>query len=304
MGRAAAKRLVMLLLSGVARVVAPVVGLLARFEAPTGAFIKHGVLPVPLHYYQPVFDPATIPEAVWTRRHDLPGIDFREDAQLELLRELGRHGDETDWPAERQGDSYYTGSGAFGASSAYLLHAFVRHFAPRRVVEVGAGHSTLIFRGALDMNGAGTLTTIDPNPDERVNRLPVDELIPQPVEGVPIERFTDLDAGDMVFIDSSHVVRMGGDVNYLYLDVLPRLRPGVLVHIHDIQLPYEYPRSYPPRYFWTEQYLLQAFLTHSPRWEVLLGGFMIQRDHPDAFGAAFPHTAGHRATSSFYMRAA
>src|SRR4051794_35998509 len=180
MPKRAAKRVVMLLLAGLARVVAPLAGLLARYEVPPRAFIKHGVVPVPLHYYQPVFDPATIPEPVWTRRHDLPGIDFRDDAQLELLRQLGSHGDETDWPAERQGDSYYTGSGAFGASPAYLLPAFVRHFKPQRVVEVGAGHSTLIFRGALDMNAGGTLTTIDPNPDERVQRLPVDELIPQP----------------------------------------------------------------------------------------------------------------------------
>jgi predicted O-methyltransferase YrrM len=293
----------MAMLGAVAWVVAPVVGLLARREVGRETFIRRGVLPVPLHYYQPVFDPTTIPDRVWDRRHDLPGLDFREQSQLELLHSLAEHGDETNWPAERQGDSYYTGSGAFGAASAYLLHAFVRHFKPNRVVEIGAGHSTLIFRGAIDMNGTGTLTTIDPNPDERVNRLPVDELIAEPVEAVPVERLAGLAAGDMLFIDSSHVIRMGGDVQYLYLDVLPRLKPGVLVHIHDIQLPYEYPRSYAPRYFWTEQYLLQAFLTQNPRWEVLLGGFMLQTDHPDAFREVFPNTAGHRVTSSFYMRA-
>jgi hypothetical protein len=107
----------------------------------------------------------------------------------------------------------------------------------------------------------------------------------------------------LLFIDSSHVIRMGGDVQFLYLDVLPRLKPGVLVHIHDIQLPYEYPRSYPPRYFWTEQYLLQSFLTHNARFEVLLGGHMLQTDHPDVFREVFPRTAGHRVTSSFYTRA-
>lgn len=303
MGRAVVKRGALFVLAPVAWVIAPVVALLARWGMAPETFIKRGVLPVALHYYQPVFDPATIPDRVWDRRHDLPGIDFREDAQLEMLRRLADHGDETDWPAERRGDGYYTGSGAFGASSAYLLHAFVRHFKPNRVVEVGAGHSTLIFRGALDMNGRGTLTTIDPNPDERVNSLPVDELISERVEAVPIERLTSLGTGDMLFIDSSHVTRMGGDVQYLYLDVLPRLRPGVLVHVHDIQLPYEYPRSYPPRYFWTEQYLLQAFLTHNPRWEVVLGGFMLQTDHPDVFCDVFPRTTGHRTTSSFYMRA-
>jgi predicted O-methyltransferase YrrM len=303
MARAAAKRGLGAVLSVVAWLVAPVVGLLARFEVGREIFLKRGVLPVPLHYYQPVFDPATVPDSVWTRRHDLPGIEYRERAQLELLRELGAHGDETEWPAERQGPGYYTGSGSFGASSAYLLHAFVRHFKPGRVIEVGAGHSTQIFRGALDMNGGGTLTTIDPYPQEQVDAPPADELIAEFVEKVPVERFSGLGAGDMLFIDSSHVIRTGGDVQYLYLDVLPRLQPGVLVHVHDIQLPYEYPRSYPPRYFWTEQYLLQAFLSHNPRWEVLMAAFALQTDHPDAFREAFPGTAGHRVTSSFYMRA-
>jgi predicted O-methyltransferase YrrM len=303
--RGQVKRVAVWVLSGVAWVLAPLVSLLARREVGREIFVKRGVLPVPLHYYQPVFDPATVPARVWERRHDLPGIDYREDAQLALLRELGEHGDETDWPDRAPADGgYHTGSGSFGASSAYLLHAFVRHFEPGRVIEVGAGHSTQIFRGALDMNGSGKLTTIDPYPQEQVARPPADELIAEPVEAVDVERFAELTAGDMVFIDSSHVLRTGGDVQYLYLDVLPRLQPGVLVHVHDIQLPYEYPRSYPPRYFWTEQYLLQAFLTQNPRWELLLAAYAIQTDHPEAFRKAFPHTAGHRVTSSFYMRAA
>lgn len=304
MGRAVVKRAAMAVLRCVAIVVAPVVALLARREVGRDVFVKRGVLPVPLHYYQPAFDPDTVPERVWSRRHDMPGVDWREDAQLELLRSFAEHGDETDWPAEKTGETYYTGSGSFGAASAYLLHAFVRHYKPGRVIEVGAGHSTLIFRGAIDMNGSGTLTTIDPYPGEQVHGLPVDELIAEKVESVPVERFEELGAGDMLFIDSSHVIRTGGDVQFLYLDVLPRLKPGVLVHIHDIQLPYEYPRSYPPRYFWTEQYLLQAFLAHNPRFEVLLGGYMLQTDHPDVFREVFPRTAGHRVTSSFYMRSA
>ena len=98
-------------------------------------------------------------------------------------------------------------------------------------------------------------------------------------------------------------------MTFLYLEVLPRLAPGVIVHVHDVQFPYDYPRVYPdgaagPRYFWNEQYLLQAFLALNPDFEVLLAGHFLQRDHPDEFARSFPglRRGTHRATSSFYMR--
>jgi len=297
-------------LRALSRASAPVVAPIARWGIGAEYSLRRGFLPVPLHYYQPIFDAEAIPESVWERKHDLPGIDFNERGQLELLRELARFGPECSWP-ERASSGYYAQNGTFGYSSAALLHAMIRHFAPGRLIEVGAGMSTLLIRSALELNGAGLLTTIDPNPREQVRDLPErSEIIAEPVERMPVEVFEGLERNDMLFIDSSHVVRTGGDVNYLYLDVLPRLAPGVIVHIHDIQLPYEYHKAYStrrnaPRLFWTEQYLLQAFLTHNPRWEILLAGYWAQREQPDLFQAAFPHWRpdAHRLTTSFYMRA-
>jgi predicted O-methyltransferase YrrM len=304
------KRPASVALGAFSRVSAPAVGIVARRGSGTDHCLKSGFLPVPLHYYQPIFDPDAIPESVWERRHDLPGIDFNEQRQLALLQEFGKFGEECCWP-EHATSGYYAQNGSFGYSSGAVLHAAIRYFAPRRVIEVGAGMSTLLLTAALKINDGGLLTTIDPNPREQVSDLPERcEIVRKPAERIPLETFEALERNDVLFIDSSHVVRTGGDVNYLYLDVLPRLKPGVVVHIHDIQLLYEYFRAYSarqdaPRLFWTEQYLLQAFLTHNSKWEILLAGYWVQRDRTEQFQAAFPYWRPnvHRLTTSFYIRA-
>jgi predicted O-methyltransferase YrrM len=298
------------MLRAFSRVSAPAVALVARWGIGAEYYLRKGFLPVPVHYYQPIFDPNAIPDSVWERKHDLPGIEFNEERQLTLLREFGKCGEECRWPEHAVG-GYYAQNDTFGYSSGALLHAAIRYFAPRQVIEVGAGMSTLLITAALHANERGLLTTIDPNPREQVFDLPERcEIVPKPVEAIPVETFERLGCDDILFIDSSHVIRTGGDVNYLYLDVLPRLKSGVVVHIHDIQLPYEYFKTYStrrnaPRLFWTEQYLLQALLTNSSRWEVLLAGYWVQRDRAEHFQRAFPHWSpdAHRLTTSFYMRA-
>jgi predicted O-methyltransferase YrrM len=305
------RRVAVVVLRGFSRFTAPVMGLVARHGIGTEYHLRHGFLPVPVHYYQPIFDSQTVLDPVWSRRHDLPGIEFNTQAQLRFVDELGRYGTECRWP-EWATDGYCAQNASFGYSSGALLHAMIRHLAPRRVIEIGAGSSTLLIKAALACNGEGLLTTIDPNPREHVSDLPERcEVVVERVECTPLSRFKELDRNDLLFIDSSHVVKTGADVNFVYLDVLPRLRPGVVVHIHDIYLPYEYPKTYSARkagqrMFWTEQYLLQAFLTHNGSCEVLLAGYWLQRERPEVFGAAFPswNPEAHRLTSSFYIRVA
>jgi len=134
-------------------------------------------------------------------------------------------------------------------------------------------------------------------------------LLIQKVEDVGVDFFSSLDDGDILFIDSSHVVRTGGDVPFLYMEVLPRLRKGVLVHIHDIFLPLAYPKEYviKKRCFWNEQYLLQAFLTYNDAFEVLLCGSYLHLKHLEELRSTFPPPAGlgvheNYFSSSFWMR--
>lgn len=292
------------------RLAAPVAAASARTGIGAAEWMRYGVLPVAAHYYQPIFNPDDLPDDLWNRAHELAGVDLRVESQRALLARLAPYGSEPAWPPGPDAVGYHWDNASFSYSSAVLLYSIVRHFRPAAVIEVGAGMSTLVLAEALARNGGGVLTTIEPHPRE----APLFEtagarLIAKPVQDVSLRTFEGLRSGDVLFIDSSHVVKTGGDVNYLYLEVLPRLRSGVIVHIHDIYLPYEYDRTYSgrtdaPRFFWTEQYLLQALLSENPRWEVLMAGYLLQRDYASEVAAAFPgwEPSRHRPTTSFYIR--
>ena len=146
---------------------------------------------------------------------------------------------------------------------------------------------------------------IDPFPRDFVrNGLPgLQSLITKKVQEIDLEFFSQLQSGDILFIDSSHTVKIGGDVNYLFLEVLPRLKPGVIVHVHDIFLPFEYRRDWVQDEFrfWNEQYLLQAFLAFNSEFEVLLANAYLNHCHQEDLKAAFPNLLSW-ASGSFWMR--
>lgn len=260
-----------------------------RWERTYRAWERAGVTPIRHHYYQPVFDAHLVPEEVWTFRDPLTGVDLNVASQLNLLHQF-RHRNELarfphGTPTEPLG--FFHGNRSFDGIDAEVLYLVLRHFRPRRVVEVGSGWSTRLILTALRQNAAegvpGRLTCIEPYEQPWLEQLPV-ELHRVCVETLPISFFADLEAGDVLFIDSSHTIRVGGDVTYLYLQVLPALKPGVLVHIHDVFLPWEYPQLYfrDLRWFWTEQFLLRAFLTFNHAYEVLLSLHYLAREHREA----------------------
>ena len=179
------------------------------------------------------------------------------------------------------------------------------------MIEIGSGYSTLIASQAARANatdGHSTqITAIEPNPREFLVNLAGDrwQLTRSRVEDVPLSVFDELAANDILFIDSSHVVRIGGDVVYEFLEIIPRLPPGVIVHIHDIFLPFEYPRDWvmQRRRFWTEQYLLQALLTCNSEFKVLVANHLLHRDHPELLTRLFSSYSptGHT-PASFWIR--
>jgi predicted O-methyltransferase YrrM len=280
---------------------------------------RRGFLPVATHYYQPIFDGRSMDPRIWTQPQLLYGIDWREADQIALLHQLGAaFGSECFWPAHAHADDdqYFWDNGSFGFTSACLLHGMIRLLRPQRVLEIGGGYSTLVSSQALAMNkdrGAeGSLVSIDPYPRpilKAADRRGACSLVAERVETLDPELFLSLDAGDLLFIDSSHVVRPGNDVAFLYFNILPRLRPGVVVHIHDIHLPYEYPAIYSmamdrPRRFWNEQYILRALLIGNASLEVLLSGYWMAKEHSQAFRMAFAafDPKAHRESSSLYLR--
>jgi hypothetical protein len=285
----------------------------------TNACLKEGFLPMRVHYYSPIPDILDLNHRrVWQRTSDLVGLDFRSAQQLEFLHSLGtQYGNECNWPPNSTGNplEFFTENNSFSFGCAASLHSILRYYKSRRAFEIGSGNSSLIFSEALRRNLADgypcEYTIIDPYPAPIVkNGLPfLTRVIPERVELTDLALFESLTEGDVLFIDSGHTVRTGGDVNFLFLDVLPRLAPGVVVHIHDINLPYEYPEAYftnPSfRMFWTEAYLLQAFLAFNSEFGILLAMNYLMIDKRDEFCHAFPHYHPniHKAISgSFWIR--
>jgi predicted O-methyltransferase YrrM len=232
------------------------------------------------------------------------------------LSRLSTYAGECNWPEQFAGEGvYYAQNPGFSYSSGILLHTMIRAFNSRRVIEIGSGYSTLASLDALRLNypdNGFKLTCIEPYPhrwlEDTVARHPnAVELLKRKAEEVDLQTYLMLEEGDIFFIDSSHISKLNSDVNYLYLRVLPRLKPGVIIHIHDIYIPYEYPRVHfygKPRYYWNEQYFVQAFLTGNKDFEVILPGYYAQTDMQADFCTAFPgfDPAKYRRTSSFWLR--
>lgn len=310
--------------TGILRLILRLLAKMFRTVAVSGVgsdlCLKEGYLPVPVNFYSPVPDILSLEERnIWDVRSELAGIDFAQERQVTFLGELGvRFGMECQWPLLPVGGSndFYLNNPCFSYGCAASTHCMIRHAKPSTVVEIGSGMSSRVIAKALAMNRAETARegehiVVDPYPDELVKRgsLGVKELIERKVETLDIAFWRRLRSNDILFIDSGHCVRIGGDVNYLFLDVIPRLAPGVIVHIHDIALPREYPRAYAIsetfRQFWTEQYLLQSFLCFNNEFEILLAMNYLMMDHPDLFRKTFPFydpEIHHLVSASFWMK--
>jgi predicted O-methyltransferase YrrM len=264
-------------------------------------------------FYSPIPDLEHLDGDLFTRRSDLPGIGFELDSQLEFIeRELAEHIAEFNPPRTATADrtEFYLHNGLFQAGDAELLYAFIRRYSPRTVLELGAGFSTLVAAAAVRANrSAGVETRLiscDPYAS-RQTAATVDglaELRPVAAERIDEAEFGALGAGDVLFIDSSHTVRVGGDVVHLLCEVVPRLVPGVLVHVHDIYLPYEYPKEWFEQlhWYWAEQYLLQALLAGNPGLEVLVAAHALWRERRDELTRLIPSLAGAQSPISFWMR--
>lgn len=300
--------------SQMARALAPCLRSYAETDDYFDLWQEHGFHLVRNHFFQPIPDTRQLPESLWGERRTCDQIDFREAAQVQLLRDgLAPYMGECQFPDRPTADphQFHLGAGSFEAVDAEVLHCFIRHFKPRRVVEIGGGSSTLISARACRLNAEdGTetrLRTIEPYPNDvlRAGVPGLDELVVARLEDVQPQTFDELGDGDILFVDSSHTVRIGGDVNHIFFTILPRLNDGVIVHFHDIYLPEEYLRRYihDRHWFWTEQYLLRAFLMHNQDYHVLWAGSYMRLTHPQELASVFrSYRPGETVPGSFWIR--
>lgn len=249
----------------------------------------------PIHYYEPLPDFRSITTEQITRRRAYPAIDFNQEAQLNLITQLVQYRVELE-QLDFDFDNVF-----FSSFDAAVYYALLRHLQPQRVIEIGGGYSTQLAGKALTRNGKGRLTCIEPFPEARLLDAKLDiELIQTPVEQVDVDFFSCLEPNDILFIDSSHAVKFGSDVCYEFLEVLPRLKPGVWIHVHDIFFPHDYPAEWllKRRMALNEQYLLEAFLAFNHSFATQLANYWICLDHEDAATRLWPTTGA----SSFWMK--
>lgn len=255
-----------------------------------------GVFPIRDHYYEPAFNPRHLRRSLLEERY-LPGIDFDVDGQLAFLTRFTFAQELSDLPRwSSEPATFYYENPNFPPGDSEFLYSVVRLLKPRRIVEVGSGFSTLMMLEAIAKNRLDEaayrceLRCIEPYEMKWLEQVEGVELIRQRVEDVDAAVVRKLEANDVLFIDSSHVIRPQGDVLRLVLEFLPVLQPGVLVHVHDIFTPRDYPALWlvDQVRLWNEQYLLEAFLTCNSQFRVIGALNLLSRRYPERMQERFP----------------
>jgi Methyltransferase domain len=264
------------------------------------------------NYYSPIPEFRKLPQSTWDEAAPMPGLELDLDAQIEMVeQEVAPHIAEFDPPWDPPGneEGFYLGNPFYLAVDAALLYAMVRQHRPPQVLEIGAGFSTLVISGAGRRNTSEGASlkhrVVDPFPSPMLESIRDRiELRQASATDVEIGEFKALEAGDLLFIDTTHTVKAGGDVIYLILEALPQLAPGVLVHIHDFFRPFEYPRVLYEAFglYWQEHYLLQALLAFNPNFEVLCASHALARLRADQLRAVIPILGEPTLPSSLWLR--
>jgi hypothetical protein len=239
-------------------------------------------------------------DRVFNQDKEIMDVDLNEEQQLVILHKMTQLYDSIPrWEHISNSDStsslrYRYGNNNLSAGDAIGLHCMLRILKPNRLIEVGSGYSSAV---TLDTNefyldNSTKLSFIEPYPQLLQSLLKTDDVIELLVQGLQdtsLAVFEQLESGDVLFIDSTHVTKVDSDVNYLLFEILPRLKPGVIIHIHDIFYPFEYPKEWIiDGRCWNELYLLRAFLQNNPNYSILYFQNMIEKKHADKFKQKWP----------------
>jgi predicted O-methyltransferase YrrM len=232
------------------------------------------------HYYSPIPDKDEVIAYIDSRKplnKSLPGVDLNEENQLELLHEYSQFYKELPFPEKQQQDCrYFYENDWYSYSDAIFLYSFLRKHKPKRIIEIGSGFSSAVMLDTIErfFSNRPEITFIEPYPDRLKSLLRNQDedqvkIIEKKIQEVPLELFSSLESGDFLFIDSSHVVKCGSDLQLLLFEILPLLPDGVFVHFHDVFYPFDYPSDWLKEgRYWNENYFLRAFLSYNCEWNI------------------------------------
>jgi hypothetical protein len=255
----------------------------------------------PGHFYSPLVENDEVRKMesrIWPDAPTVPGIDLHDDNHERLLAGVfPKFASDYAYPPTKadcvHSYDFYRDNSQFGNLDALALFCMLRSMRPKNVIEIGCGFSTLL-TGSVNhrfFNDAIKVSCIEPYPlDFLLQGVPgITDFIQSKVQDVPVDTFSVLDKGDILFIDTSHVSKTGSDVNHIYFEILPRLKAGVIIHIHDIFLPDDYPKNWviDEGRGWNEQYVVRALLMYSSAFEVVFGCYNASVKYPSLIKRLF-----------------
>jgi predicted O-methyltransferase YrrM len=271
--------------------------------------MRIGVFPILNHYYEPLFNSENLRYSL-DKPRDLPGLDWNDAEQLSLLEKFNYNEELEEIPLSKINElDFYMNNPSFVSGDAEYFYNLIRYKKPSRIFEIGSGYSTLLATQAINKN-------IEKNPSYFCKHVCVEpyempwlektnvKVIREQVETVDKSLFLELEENDILFIDSSHVIRPQGDVLYEYLELLPCLNKGVIVHIHDIFSPRDYLKQWvvDEVKLWNEQYILEAFLSGNHEWKVIGALNYLHHSYYDKLKKTSPFLVKEREPGSFYIQ--
>lgn len=280
-----------------------------RLPLSKKVLLKRGVFPITDHYYEPLFDTEHLVENLSTERA-LPGIDLNVDEQLSLLDSFKSEIELSELKSIKEDDLAFAFSNTtFESGDAEYWYNIIRLKKPKRIIEIGSGNSTLLAIKAIQKNKEENTdyncehTCIEPYEMPWLEKSGV-TVVRKLIENLDLSIFDVLEENDILFIDSSHMIRPQGDVLVEYLQILPSLKKGVIVHVHDIFTPRDYLKEWivDEVKFWNEQYLLEAFLTQNDQWKIIGSLNYLHHNYYDELKEKCIHLSEDREPGSFYIQ--
>tara|TARA_B110000503_G_scaffold50048_1_gene81141 strand:+ start:188 stop:1153 length:966 start_codon:yes stop_codon:yes gene_type:complete len=268
-----------------------------------------GIFPLTDHYYEPQFNFDGLGKNLYVNR-DLPGINLNLAGQLKNLSDLVYKNELIELNLEKKSPSYEFGitNAFFGHGDAEIYYQLIRHLKPKNILEVGSGHSTLIALEAIKKNKGSDkiktqITCIEPYENNWLNNLNI-QILRKKIEDVEESHYLTLGSGDILFIDSSHIIRPQGDVLKIFLEILPKLNKGVIVHVHDVFTPKNYPERWlvKENKFWNEQYLVEALMMNKDKFEIYLMLNYLKNNAYDELKKICPYLTSNNEPSSLYLK--
>jgi hypothetical protein len=247
------------------------------------------------HYYSPIIDVDNIREReenIWNEKKEIKDISLNTEAQIELLQKLIMFRDSINFPTiKEEGYRYFFNNDYFSYTDGIILHLFLLYFRPKKVIEIGSGFSSALMLDTNDfhLENSIDLTFIEPYPDRLRSLFLNDEnktckLLECKVQDVGMEVYQQLENSDILFIDSSHVCKTDSDLNHIFFEIMPTLKPGVIIHFHDIFYPFEYPKEWVlAGKNWNEIYFLRAFLMNNSNYEIIFFNDYLHKTKKELF---------------------